>query len=90
MPATLTTTSLSNLRYHRWSPSGLSQQFENQVLAQEPDRQSSCDDLRLISLDTSMRMEKPASTREAWGKGKEEFKEERETSYVERGHGHTT
>jgi hypothetical protein len=44
-------------------PSGLSQQFENQVLAQEPDRQSSRDDLRLISLDTSMRMEKPASNK---------------------------
>ncbi|KAL9127755.1 MAG: hypothetical protein Q9175_007672 [Cornicularia normoerica] len=44
-------------------PSGLSQQFENQVLGQEPERQSSRDDLQQISSDTSMRMEKPASNK---------------------------
>ena len=42
-------------------PSGLSQQFDNQVLGQEPDSRSSRDDLQQTSPDTSV--EKPASNK---------------------------
>jgi hypothetical protein len=46
-------------------PSGLSQQFENQALEQEPGSQSSHVDLQLITPDTSTTMEKPAPKKKA-------------------------
>jgi hypothetical protein len=49
-------------------PSGLSQQFENQALEQEPGSQLSHVDLQPITPDTSRRMEKPASNKKKKGK----------------------